>query len=54
MYFDIGVTTVLSNNTRLPMAKYIVKEIDVSKAPHGFNDVNAMKRVIEVCENYLY
>ena len=54
MYFNINVITVLSDNNRFPKANYIIKEIDVSRAPQGFNDVNAMKRIFEKCEEYIY
>ena len=32
----------------------IVREIDVYRAPQGFNDINAMKMICEECEQYLY
>jgi hypothetical protein len=44
----------LSDNNRFPKANYIIKEIDVSRAPQGFNDANAMKRIFEKCEEYIY
>lgn len=54
MYFNINVVTVLLDNNRFLKANYIIKEIDVSRAPQGFNDVNAMKRIFEKCEEYIY
>ena len=54
MYFNLNVATILSNNDRLPRANYIIREIDVYRAPQGFNDINAMKMICEECEQYLY
>ena len=54
MYFNLNVATILSNNDRLPRANYIIREIDVYRAPQGFNGINAMKMICEECEQYLY
>lgn len=54
MYFNLNVVTILSNNDRLPRANYIIREIDVYRAPQGFNGINAMKMICEECEQYLY